>query len=262
MKILCAGHRGFVGTNLLLRLSNFGHEVFGYDVGDPWPSANDFGRIINLAGVADVDKCEELPAAAIRTNVELVARLLELGHGVPFVQMSTQAVARGDDTMYARTKRWAEELVYADSRAHRVVRASNIFGPYSWHKSSVVPAFMRQAVRGLELEVLANDDTRDFVYIDVVCDRILEALEPQPSPLGSRELPAAIADVLEAGRAHYLDATSGMQTSIVALADCITHIARELEPTNELEEQLRLTYDWFVGEHARLHKERGNARND
>lgn len=239
MRVLIAGHRGFVGKNLLARLTNFGHEVVGYDLGDEWPDGAGIQRVVNCAGVADVGKCRDHAAGAIRTNVELVARLLRIAPDVPFIQMSTAAVGRGDTSHYARTKRWAEELVAAEGGV--IVRASNIFGPYSWHKSSVVPSFMRQAARGLELEVLANDDTRDFVYVGDVCDVILEALERRPAA------------------APILDATSGRQTSIVTLAELVGHIARGLEARDELEEQLQLTYDWFVGEHARLNEEKNDG---
>lgn len=242
MRVLVAGHRGFVGTNLLARLTNFGHEVVGYDLGDEWPDGAGIQRVVNLAGVADVAACHARPGPAIRANVELVATLLTVAPEVPFIQMSTAAVGRGDFSHYARTKWWAEELVFTDSRANRVVRASNIFGPYSWHKSSVVAAFMRQAVRGFELEVLAADITRDFVYVGDVCDTILEALESDCA--------------LDTRVAQTLDATSGRQTTIAKLASCITHIARGFEPREEFEEQLRLTYDWFVGE------ESARRRND
>jgi UDP-glucose 4-epimerase len=56
------------------------------------------------------------------------------------------------------------------------LRFSNVYGPYSEKKNSVVNAFVRRALRGERLEVHGDGrQARDFIYVDDVVDAIIAA---------------------------------------------------------------------------------------
>jgi len=59
-----------------------------------------------------------------------------------------------------------------------VLRFSNVYGPGSGHKGSVVALFFKRALEGLPLIVYGSgNQTRDFIFIDDLCDAILGALD-------------------------------------------------------------------------------------
>jgi len=58
------------------------------------------------------------------------------------------------------------------------LRFSNVYGPYSYHKGSVIPKFFRQIQRRRELTVYGDgEQTRDFLYVVDLCQAISTALE-------------------------------------------------------------------------------------
>lgn len=53
------------------------------------------------------------------------------------------------------------------------LRFSNIYGPHSYHKGSVVAHFIKQASRGEPLVIYGDgEQTRDFLYVDDLADAI------------------------------------------------------------------------------------------
>jgi len=59
-----------------------------------------------------------------------------------------------------------------------VLRFSNVYGPDSGHKGSVVALFFKRALGGDPLIVYGSgEQTRDFIYIDDLCSAIIGALD-------------------------------------------------------------------------------------
>lgn len=57
------------------------------------------------------------------------------------------------------------------------LRFSNIYGPFSYHKGSVIAKFFRQVQAGQELTIFGNGgQTRDFLYVGDLCRAILAAV--------------------------------------------------------------------------------------
>ena len=57
------------------------------------------------------------------------------------------------------------------------LRFSNVYGPGSDHKGSVVALFFKRAIEGLPLVIYGTgNQTRDFIYIDDLCSAITRAL--------------------------------------------------------------------------------------
>ncbi len=64
------------------------------------------------------------------------------------------------------------------------LRFSNVYGPYSYHKASVVAKFFRQVQLGEPLTIFGDgEQTRDFVFVDDLCQAIIAALSV-PLPFG------------------------------------------------------------------------------
>lgn len=57
------------------------------------------------------------------------------------------------------------------------LRFSNVYGPFSYHKGSVIAKFFRQIMAGKELTIYGDGgQTRDFVYVQDICEAIAAGL--------------------------------------------------------------------------------------
>ena len=87
--------------------------------------------------------------------------------------------------------------------ATTVLRFANVYGPHSDHKGSVVAQFLRAAFSGEGLRVYGDgSQTRDFVYVDDLCDGI------------ARALGASVGDTFQLG--------TGVETSVAELVRLLT----------------------------------------
>ncbi len=56
--------------------------------------------------------------------------------------------------------------------AANALRFTNVYGPFSYHKGSVVAAFMKRIMDGDPLVIYGDgNQTRDFLYVDDLCPR-------------------------------------------------------------------------------------------
>jgi UDP-glucose 4-epimerase len=57
------------------------------------------------------------------------------------------------------------------------LRFSNVYGPYSYHKGSVVAEFCKRAQAGEPIVIYGDGrQTRDFIYVDDICNGIAAAM--------------------------------------------------------------------------------------
>lgn len=82
---------------------------------------------------------------------------------------------------YGATKLAVEGLCSAYAGSYGLnalsLRFSNVYGPRSFHKGSVVAAFCKQILQGQPLIVYGDgEQVRDFVFVDDVCDGIMRGL--------------------------------------------------------------------------------------
>jgi UDP-glucose 4-epimerase len=83
------------------------------------------------------------------------------------------------------------------------LRFSNVYGPYSYHKGSVVAQFLRNLMQGEPLIIYGDGtQTRDFVYVDDLVEAILLA--------DQADAPGEVFQI-----------ASGIETSILSLLDAI-----------------------------------------
>jgi len=136
------------------------------------------------------------------------------------------------------------------------LRFSNVYGPRSFHKGSVVALFLRQILNGEQLVVYGDgSQTRDYVYVSDLCDGIISGLASASSgviQLGSG-IPVSLDELISRIRAvvapRSVDVTyEPFREGEVRNTYCdISRAASVLgyRPTIALEEGLSATWEWF-----------------
>jgi dTDP-4-dehydrorhamnose reductase len=152
MKILLLGHKGMLGSDLLLRFSP-AHEVIGMDreeIDIVSPSqcreaieATSPDVVVNAAAFTNVDACETEPEEAFAVNAQAVRNLAVAcdKRKIPFVHFSTDYVFDGqarspyreDDAcnplnVYGASKRQGEQYLQAATDRYLLIRTSWLFG--------------------------------------------------------------------------------------------------------------------------------------
>jgi UDP-glucose 4-epimerase len=138
------------------------------------------------------------------------------------------------------------------------LRFSNVYGPGSRHKGSIVAAFFKRIAAGDGLVVYGDGyQVRDFIYIGDVCRGIMAALTSAvtgPLHLGSGEPTSvnALIDLMRPIVAPKRIAVSHQPAragELNATYSDISRARRELgfQPATSLSEGLRSTWAWFSG---------------
>jgi len=169
MHIMLTGHRGYIGTELLKRLTK-NHSVVGFDLVDGQdlltvPLKERFDLIIHLAGVAGLRDSFEDPKSYWYNNVEVMKRLLSIyGNNTRILYASSSSAAEPELNPYAASK-FLMEIAAANyintlgMRFHTVYSANPRKG-----------MFMQKLINN-ELEYTTNH-YRDFIHLEDLCDAI------------------------------------------------------------------------------------------
>ena len=178
MKILILGHKGMLGSDLMLRMMA-AHDVTGKDVGDfDIAAEDDCGRVIaecspevviNAAAYTNVDKAEEQPEIALAVNATAVGNLGRLAkrQGVFVVHISTDFVFDGEKTtsyvetdkpnplsVYGQTKRDAEIAIEKIGGRYFILRTAWLYSPFG---KNFVKTFAKLGKEKPELKALPFD---------------------------------------------------------------------------------------------------------
>ena len=146
------------------------------------------------------------------------------------------------------------------------LRFSNVYGPLSYHKGSVVAHFFKQILKGEDLTVYGDGaQTRDYVYVQDVCRGIVQALTSGQSgvfQLGTG-IPTTINELID-----LMAATVGSDYKIevryqdfrpgeIAHTYCdISKAQNQLgyDPSTKLADGLAATWEWFKDNWTRIAK--------
>lgn len=142
------------------------------------------------------------------------------------------------------------------------LRFTNVYGPYSYHKGSVVALFLKRVMDGKPLVVYGDGgQTRDFLFVDDLCAAIITALERKPCgelyQLGTgietsvNTLVALLTELSD--RPLEVDWEPERPGEIRRAFSDITKARRELayDPNTSLRDGLAVTRDWFDEEYGR-----------
>jgi UDP-glucose 4-epimerase len=158
--------------------------------------------VVHLAAQTGVPRSLEDPRFDLESNVVGTFELLEAcrQHGVRRVVLASSAAPLGGApppaselvvpqplSPYGASKLAMEAYASAYRASFGVetvvLRFSNVYGPYSYLKGSVVALWTKQLLRGETIRINGDGrQTRDFVHVDDICDAILLALEPGAEP--------------------------------------------------------------------------------
>lgn len=138
------------------------------------------------------------------------------------------------------------------------LRFSNVYGPWSYLKGSVVAVWMRQLLADEPIKINGDgSQTRDFVHVDDICHAIMLAAR-QTGPSGLYQLGTGIETSVKTLASEMLGLFERPQDAIsfgpplradVARSFCDISNAREqlgYNPSIELSQGLISTKQWFV----------------
>jgi UDP-glucose 4-epimerase len=211
-KIFITGCAGFVGSNVVKRLIELGHEVsgcddlsFGYRQNLPEDFIFDQDDISNIEDfqiegfdalvschTANIIFAQTHPIATHHTNTLDTINLFRQFDG-KIIYTSTSSVYGNAEQLptkedtpikltnaYARSK-YCAELFLQDRGDYTTLRLTNVYGtnqrpdhPYS----GVMGKVLNTMLHGGEISVYGDgQQTRDFVYVDDVVDAIVKAID-------------------------------------------------------------------------------------
>lgn len=239
---------------------------------------NNVDTVIHLAAHTRVIESIEDPALNFKTNVigtyNLLAACRErgianiinastggaiLGEAIP--PINEEMVAK-PMSPYGASKLAAEGYCSAFNYSYGLkassLRFSNVYGPRSYHKGSVVAHFYKEIIKGNDLVVYGDGtQTRDFVFIEDLCNGIILALKaerPDVYQLGSgkptsiNQLIDLIKEVINSEYTFnviYKDSRQGeikhTWTDISKANKCLGYNA-----SMDLPKGLELTWQWFI----------------
>ena len=157
----------------------------------------------------------------------------------------------------ASVEAWCSAFSESYGLASVSLRFSNVYGPMSFHKGSVVATFMRRILNGAPLVVYGDgSQTRDFIFVDDLCEGIVASMTAGRSgvfQLGSgvgttvRSLVGEIADVIGPGFRPTVRHESFRAGEIRHNWADVSKAREELgwQPRTALPAGLRRTWDWF-----------------
>lgn len=163
---------------------------------------------------------------------------------------------------YGASKASAEAYCSAYSQSYGLsissLRFSNVYGPLSLHKGSVIAAFIKNILKGEICDIYGDGyQTRDFIFVDDLCQGIIKALEKEENgvfQLGSGQ-PNSINEVIGllrdvSGRQENLEVAyhSFRAGEVRHNYTDITKAKRFLgfRPEVSLRDGIQITWDYFV----------------
>jgi len=256
---IISGGEGFIGTNLADRIPEDSpltvlDKKLDYDLCTKSIKVSVCDTFIHLAAITNVRESLKWPKKVILDNCSMTLRCLDYvrTQGSHFVFSSSMG-APELLSPYSVSKLACEEFITTYCKTYNVkatiLRLSNVYGPYSMHKTSVVAKFIKQCLDHEPLEIYGNGlQTRDFVYVDDVVSTILNC------------------------RMRLVNVASGTSTAVSELAETIRHISMkflnykpeithlnaikgeitkidpltDIRPTTTLYKGLTTTFKWFM----------------
>lgn len=249
MKVLVTGRDGFIATNLIHKMKGMsGCETIAYDKN--WAfhihRLQNIDVVIHLGAVSGIKACEDDIVESNNLNVNVSIQSIQLAKETnvsKFIFASSQA-AVDPTTIYGIQKKYIEEVLKISGLNYTILRLSNVFGPYSSHKTSVIHQFIKNAINHKPLQIHHHGASRDFIYVDDVCQCIINSINTE----------SYITDV-KTGTLVYIEDVARM---IANLSEVLLNHRPEIEPrlinvyrepignNIDLYNNILRTFNWYV----------------
>ena len=200
-RILVTGSSGLIGSQLMPALQAMGFATVGMDIqainiedyGDICDDAALAAKVegcvgvVHLAAISRVAVAHKNPELCMQTNYEASRNLATLAKWAGakwFIYASSREVyghvkstpvSESDGlnpvNVYGEAKLKSETSIQALAGADfnpAIVRFSNVFGVENDHATRVIPAFIKAAYDGKDLNVEGGDNAFDFTFVDKV----------------------------------------------------------------------------------------------
>ncbi len=207
MTILITGSSGFIGSNLVKNLNKKKKLFYSIDkINNPYFKVKNFYKInlcnekklervfekknikyiIHLAALPGFVNCHNSPDIAFNNNVRATVNILNLSlkYNVEKILIASSMGVdnfKYNPSIYGLTKVICEMYGYTYSKIKKIniinCKLSNVFGPYSAHKNSVVHSFIKRMISKKSLEIHSNGlQKRDFIFVEDVCSALIKEL--------------------------------------------------------------------------------------
>ena len=185
MLYLVTGAKGFIGSNLVARLSqDTSNHVFSYDLENSNDDLETWLRecdgVFHLAGVNRPLDDSEYESGNAGFTAKMLEILETLDRKPPFIM--TSSIHAESTTAYGRSKLHAEQalakfwhLRNSPAVSHRL---KNVFGKWCRPSyNSVVATFCHNVANDLPIRISDPANELDLVYIDDVVTSLIECME-------------------------------------------------------------------------------------
>jgi len=184
MNVLVTGSNGFIGKNLIERLSRVdGVEVLRFDKNNTWDELVDMvdkiDFVFHLAGVNRPKNIEEFYEGNRDLTEDLIRIIEKTGKKIPMLLSSSTQSEYDND--YGKSKKASEQALeeYANKTGAPVFiyRLPNVFGKWSRpNYNSVIATWCHNISRNLPIQINDENAVLNLVYIDDVVESFVSHL--------------------------------------------------------------------------------------
>lgn len=178
MKILITGHTGFMGKNLMNKLSE-NHEVWGWS-GDGELNCN-VDVVIHCACDGDSRNSNKNFKEHTNNNLILFCNVLDeaIKHKSRFIYISS-IEAEKELNVYGIEKSTCEKILKCICNEYVIIRPHTLFGEHmnlNDKNRNVIANFIKKTIAGEEVEIIGDvNTTRQFTYVEDLTNTIEKSL--------------------------------------------------------------------------------------
>lgn len=237
--------------------------------------------VVHLAGFTGVGPSIKQPEACFKCNVNDTFHLLEVcrqandchvilassagtvcgeSHGKPLTEDTTPR----PKSPYGASKLGMEQIAEAYNHSYDMnittLRFSNVYGPRSIHKQSLITNLMKAAKQDIPALIYGDGSAvRDYVYVEDVCNAIMKTLNYKSNGVlniasgeshSVSEIVEAVQDVT--GKRIESKNTNGRKGEVSEVRVSTAKACEELDyfPEYGIREGLEKTWEWFLHAHV------------
>lgn len=257
-KYLLTGGLGFIGSNLTPLIPDnqltIIDKLSGLDLTKS-PSMPKTETIIHLASSTSVRSSILYPEQHISHNLAIT--LITLKHartnGSTFIFTSSMG-APHSLSPYSASKLACESISRAYAASYginlKILRLSNVYGPNSIHKDSIISKFIKLCLRKQPLTVIGDGcQTRDFIHVSDVVNTILNP--PNLTIFNVSSGKSISINTLTKLIKHLSLKLTSFNPEVVhvqAVKGELNHVSAnsDIKPSIEFEQGLEMTFKWFM----------------